>query len=164
MHLSVKLRGSGVKVKLWSFTSISSYPLSNTMKCPVGQLCNPAQVPPAFLRSLCCTCTATMKTSVPLQRDLASPSSGEGHEQSQCFALQLHAISGLWVMPIFIWAKSRVGGGPSLSVYLEIVFGSKFLDLSQQSLPDASAFCCSTPILFCGVTCCHAGMCMTPQV
>lgn len=140
--------------------------LRNIMKCPVGQLCNPAQVPPAFLRSFCCSCTAPVKASVPLQTDLSSPSSGESHEQSQSFALQPHPISGLWVMPIFIWAKGRVGGGGNLSVYFEILFGREFLDLSLQSLPVHSAFCCCCTLFFSpsGVTCSHARMCMIPQV
>lgn len=124
MHLShallVKLRGNGGEVKLWSFTSISRYPPGNTMRCPVGQLCNPAQVPPAFLKSLCCTCTAPVETSVPVQRYLNSPSSGEGHEQSKCFFLQPHSFSGLWVN--FCMSKNGGWWGQFISLLRNIIW------------------------------------------
>lgn len=59
-----------------------------------------------------------------------------------------------------------MGGGVSLSTYLEILFGSEFLDLSQQSLPETLPFLSYTFFFFffpSGVTCSHARMRMTPQ-
>lgn len=90
------------------------------MRCPVGQLCNPAQVPPAFLKSLCCTCTAPVETSVPVQRYLNSPSSGEGHEQSKCFFLQPHSFSGLWVN--FRMSKNGGWWGQFISLLRNIIW------------------------------------------
>lgn len=161
MHLFIKLRGGGEKVKLWILPPSPNTPL----EIPWSALWVSSVMLPRSHQHSWGACNAPVKTSVPLQRDLTSPSSGESHEQSQCFALQLHAISGLWVMPIVIWANVRGGGRANLSVYFEILLGSEFLDLNQQSVPDHSAFCCCcTPFLFSGVTCSHARMCMTPQV
>lgn len=58
----------------------------------------------------------------------------------------------LWFIPIFTSAeKVGVDCGASLSVYQQILFGSKLCDLSQYSLPDDSSFCTSTCFLCCNL-------------
>lgn len=164
---AVKLRGSGGEGK-GGFTFISRYPsaiawsalrVSSVGSARAGPTCVPQEhVLHQPFSTWClvlispCENIRALYREIWLLRPLKNATSKEGAVPSS-----LMQPGWLWFVPIFAWGE-KVGkcGEASLSVYLEILFGSKLRSLSQQSLPDSSAFCCCcTPTFFSGVTCFH---------